>query len=133
MFYLFFDFHFFILNIIIKIIGKKITGNIYNKKITEDGEVSQYYHPVEFTIQDEDQYAVYYTFDSPSTNAKGTAIKDKHSNNLILNYRKIEGSDNQVTGTLYGIGNGYYRGLRFFQKPNTTTTFIQLHMNDCEC
>ena len=113
--------------------GKKITGNIYNKKITEDGEVSQYYHPVEFTIQDEDIYAVYYTFDSPSTNAKGTAIKDKHSNSLILNYRKIEGSDNQVTGTLYGIGDGYYRGLRFFQKPNTTTTFIQLHMNECEC
>lgn len=52
---------------------------------------------------------------------------------MILNYRKLDGSDNQVTGTLYSIGNNYYRGLRFFQKPSTSTTFIQLHMNECCC
>ena len=112
---------------------KKISGNVYNKKISEDGEISQYYHSIEFTLVDEDQYAIYYTFESPTTNSKGTAIKDKGANTMVLNYRKLDGSDNQVTGTLYSIGNGYYRGLRFFQKSNTSTTFIQLHMNDCEC
>ena len=101
-------------------------GAIYNKKIDEVGKVSEYYHPIILTEENKDIYAVYYTFKSPTTKSIGTVIRDLTANTLTINYRKIEGTDNQVTGVLYSIGNSTFRGTRFFQKPSTTTTFIQL-------
>jgi len=105
---------------------KIFNGAIYSKKIEESGKVTEYYHPITLTEVNRDIYAIYYVFRSITTDSVGTAILDLTANTLTLNYRKIEGADSQVSGVLYSIGDNTFRGTRFFQKPSSSTTFIQL-------